>query len=173
MKLKAVTITVFVMFLLASAVCLGQEANKQDINQEEKIETKEIPDTITTVKDSIETDGIPEQLHKVIAYYFHGSRRCSSCRKIEAYSQEAIEQGFANELEEGKLEWIVINTDLPQNKRFVEDYQLYTKSLIISKVEDGKQIEWKNLEKVWELLRNKKAFLKYVQDEVRALLGEN
>ena len=35
MKLKAVTITVFVMFLLASAVCLGQEANKQDINQEE------------------------------------------------------------------------------------------------------------------------------------------
>ena len=33
--------------------------------------------------------------HKVIAYYFHTNTRCSTCMKIEAYSKEAIEQGFA------------------------------------------------------------------------------
>jgi hypothetical protein len=35
---------------------------------------------------------------------------------------------------------------------------------------DGKQVERKNLAKVWELTGNKQAFLRYVQDEVRAYL---
>jgi hypothetical protein len=37
-------------------------------------------------------------------------------------------------------------------------------------MKDGKQAEWKNLSRVWELVRRKDAFLRYVQDEVRAYL---
>ncbi len=33
--------------------------------------------------------------HRVIAYYFHTTYRCASCRAIEAYSREAIESAFA------------------------------------------------------------------------------
>jgi len=36
--------------------------------------------------------------HKVVAYYFHTNTRCDTCRKIEAYSHEAIEEGFKTEL---------------------------------------------------------------------------
>ena len=34
----------------------------------------------------------------IVAYYFHGNKRCSTCRKLEAYSRKAIEGGFADEL---------------------------------------------------------------------------
>jgi hypothetical protein len=37
-------------------------------------------------------------------------------------------------------------------------------------MKDGKQAEWKNLRRVWELLNNKEAFLRYVQEEVRTYL---
>ncbi|HUV29983.1 MAG TPA: nitrophenyl compound nitroreductase subunit ArsF family protein [Acidobacteriota bacterium] len=109
----------------------------------------------------------------VVAYYFHGNRRCSNCRKLEAYSREAIETGFADELKTGALEFRVINTDEPENKHYIVDYQLYTKSLVISDVVNGEQARWKNLQGVWQYLGDKAAFLKYVETEVRAYLRKS
>lgn len=110
--------------------------------------------------------------HKIIAYYFHTTRRCPSCKKIEAYSDEAIRTGYDDQLKKGQLEWRVVNTDEPGNEHYVDDYQLYTKSLVLSHVEGGKQTKWKNLDKVWELLGDKDGFMKYVQDEIKAISAE-
>jgi hypothetical protein len=41
--------------------------------------------------------------------------------------------------------------------------------VILSRVENGKETTWKNLEKIWELVGDKGAFVKYVQDEVRLM----
>jgi hypothetical protein len=107
---------------------------------------------------------------KVLAYYFYTTVRCPTCRKIEAFSDEALKQGFPDALGSGLLEWHPVNVQLPENRHFINDYQLFTKSLVIVRVKDGKRLEWKNLEKVWELTANKQAFLSYVQDEVRLYL---
>ena len=107
---------------------------------------------------------------KVVAYYFHTTYRCSSCKKIEAYSHEAIENGFARELKEGTLQWCVVNVDDRANRHFIQDYQLFSKSLVLVKMKDGKQAEWKNLIKVWQLLGNREDFLRYVQAELRSYL---
>ena len=125
--------------------------------------------TITETKNSDTTITAPE----VIAYYFHTTYRCVSCKKIEAYSREAIETGFAEQLESGTLEFESINIDESDYKHFVKDYQLYTKSLVICDMKDGKQVTWKNLDKVWQLIRNKDEFVKYVQDEINAYLKES
>ncbi len=109
---------------------------------------------------------------EVIAYYFHTTYRCSACKKIEAYSREAIETGFAEELENGTLKFESVNINEDDNKHFIKDYQLYTKSVIVCNMEDGKQTEWKNLTKVWQLIRNKDEFTKYVQEEINAYLKE-
>ena len=108
--------------------------------------------------------------HKVVAYYFHGNVRCVTCRKIEAYTGEAIDSGFAAELKSGLLEWHAINTDSSQNEHYLEDYQLFTKSVILSDLHQGKQTRWKNLDKIWTLTGDKSDFMKYIQDEVRILL---
>jgi hypothetical protein len=75
---------------------------------------------------------------KVIAYYLHGTFRCTTCRTIEKYSKEAIEKYFANELKSGKLEFRPVNIEEPENKHFIQDYQLVTRSLVLSLVSDGK-----------------------------------
>jgi hypothetical protein len=124
----------------------------------------------TAVSDSTGTEVKANTDSKTIAYYFHSTHRCSSCRKIEAYSKEAIDSGFVEELRNGSLEFHAVNIDEPSNQHFIKDYQLYTKSLIITRLENGKQTEWKNLSRVWQLIRSKKKFLEYVQAEVRAYL---
>ncbi len=108
---------------------------------------------------------------KVVAYYFHATVRCVTCRTIESYSREAIEQAFGKELKDGRLEWKPVNIQLPENRHFIREYQLYTRSLVIVRFRGGKQVEWRNLEKVWELVGNKAGFLQYVQSKVRAYLG--
>jgi hypothetical protein len=109
--------------------------------------------------------------HRVIAYYFHTTYRCASCRAIEAYSREAIESAFADQLKDGRLVWKVINLEVKGNEHFVKDYGLYTKSLVLVSETRGKPAEWKNLEKVWQLLQDKSKFLRYVQEETRSYLG--
>jgi hypothetical protein len=108
--------------------------------------------------------------HRVIAYYLHTTYRCVTCRKIEAYSREAIEAAFPQELKDGRLVWRVVNFEDKGNEHFVKDFQLYTKSLVLVDEVKGKQVRWKNLTKVWELLRDKGAFFGYVQGETRGYL---
>ncbi len=109
--------------------------------------------------------------HKVIAYYFHTNTRCSTCIKIEQYSHEAIEQGFTNELKNGALEMRVVNYEQPENRHFIQDYKLVSKSLILVNMVNGKQTKWTNLKMVWQLTGHKDAFLNYVRKEVRGYLA--
>ena len=115
----------------------------------------------------------PQKMDYVKAYYFHGDFRCSNCYKIEKYSKEAIDKYFVKELESGELEYKVINVDERSNEHFAKDYKLYTKSLVISKIKGGKEVEYKNLEKVWDYLGNKEAFYNYVKEEVTKFLEAN
>lgn len=103
-------------------------------------------------------------------YYFHGTARCVSCRTIEALSEEAIKTGFPKELASGRIVWKVVDVDLEENRHFIDDYTLYTKSVVVVETHKGKQLRWKNLDRVWKLLKDRKAFIKYVQDDVRAWL---
>ncbi|MGD2148752.1 MAG: hypothetical protein PVH41_18815, partial [Anaerolineae bacterium] len=55
-----------------------------------------------------------EAQRRVIAYYFHGTARCATCRAIEQYAYEALVTGFSEELESGMLEWRPINVEEAQ-----------------------------------------------------------
>jgi hypothetical protein len=109
-------------------------------------------------------------VRKVIAYYFHGNFRCVKCRSIEAHAKEAVEKGFPEAMKDGRLEWRVFNVEESENEHFIKDFELSTRSVVIAEVEDGKSKRWKNLEKVWELVREKDAFLQYVREETQAYL---
>jgi hypothetical protein len=103
----------------------------------------------------------------VIVSYFHGNRRCGTCMKLEAYSKETIQTNFKQELADSSVIWRTVNYDEEDNKHYIDDYGMYTKSLILSRVSDGKDVEWKNLDKIWQLVKDKDKFMAYVQAETR------
>jgi hypothetical protein len=108
----------------------------------------------------------------VVAYYLHGTFRCPTCYKLEQYSREAIETNFKDALASGTLEFKVINVEDKGNEHYTKDYQLYTKSIILSLLKDGKETKWINLNKIWEYVGNKKRFIDYVKSGVADLLKE-
>lgn len=108
----------------------------------------------------------------VIAYYFHGSFRCPTCHKLEQYSKEAIETDFRDAIVSGRLEYRVVNVEDKGNEHYASDYRLYTKSLILSLVKDGKETKWINLDKIWEYVGNKERFIDYVKSSIADFLKE-
>ncbi len=103
---------------------------------------------------------------KVIAYYFHRTVRCHTCLAIEDLSKQTIENLFGEQLAEGRIEWRPVNIEQKGNEHFEDDYKLTTQSLVLVKLVDGKQADWKNLTSVWDLIDNHEKFVKYVQEEL-------
>ncbi len=112
------------------------------------------------------------QAPQFVAYYFYGNFRCATCRKLETYSEEAISDAFADELASGDLIWKILNTDEEDNKHFVNDFELVTKSVVLVEYRDGRVVRFENLKDVWKLVGDKGDFVKYVQDSTRKFLGQ-
>ena len=112
-----------------------------------------------------------EGSHRFITTYFLTNIRCPSCLTIERLTEETIRTEFADEIKSGLLQWRTINIDAKGNFHYVKDYQLYTKSVIISEVAGGKETRWKNLPKVWELMGDEGKFRKYLKDEIAAFMA--
>ncbi|MBU1053166.1 MAG: hypothetical protein KKC46_04965 [Proteobacteria bacterium] len=119
------------------------------------------------------TDGKVNQAnsHKIIVYYFHGKNRCYTCKRIEKLTRETVDNYFGNEISAGLVKMEVVNVDEPKNKHFAKEYQLFTKSVIVSDIVNGKEQQWKNLQKVWELVHNEEAFKEYIRNEIKLYLS--
>jgi hypothetical protein len=114
-----------------------------------------------------QSNTIMPQANVDIVYYFMTTQRCANCMKIETWTKEAVEKGFPEPLKSGKMVWRMVNLDESANNHFIKDYGLFTKSVVLVKMREGKQAEWKNLDRVWELLTDQAAFQKYIADEVK------
>jgi hypothetical protein len=113
-----------------------------------------------------------QQLDRIVrVYYFHTTFRCPTCKRIEEYTRNAVLTGFNSEIKKGTMAWKAINMEEPQNRHFVDDFKLYTKSVIVVDELKGKMVRWKVLEKTWELVGDKSGFTTYIQEEVRKYLG--
>lgn len=113
-----------------------------------------------------------ESGEKVVVYYFHATVRCRTCRTIEAYTEEAVRTGFADRLAEGTMEWRPLNVELPANRHYIDDFQLATRTVVVADVKDGVPRRWVKLDRVWQLVGDKQAFIDYIWDHTNDFLAE-
>ena len=103
---------------------------------------------------------------KVILYLFHGSRRCFSCNQMEEFSRSTLDKYFQIELKSGQLEFKPVNVEKPENQHFIEDFQLYSISLIMAKYQGNKQTAWKNLNYLGPYLNSLDRFAPALKAEI-------
>lgn len=117
-------------------------------------------------------EGTPVSGTKLVAYYLHGKVRCVTCNEIEKSAREAVESGFKDQLEGGRVEWRVVNYEEPGNEHFASDFQLAAPCVVLASFREGRQEKWRSLPEVWELIGDKDAFRSFVVKNVREELGE-
>ena len=107
---------------------------------------------------------------RVVVMYFHRTQRCPTCLKMGSYSEEAVKTGFAQEIKEGKVEFHFIDFQDKKNEALTKGYQVGGPTLIIARVVENKIADRKNLKDMWTKVRDKAAFIEYVQSNVKDYL---
>ena len=125
----------------------------------------ELPEAVEATKAPAEKE--------IRVYYFHRTARCPGCLKIESLAQETVQTSFPIELENGMVTWHSVNVDDDRDAHFVDEYDLSTQSVVIAEYSGNKQLRWKNLDKVWELLDADVEFSQYVESEIRAWTADS
>ena len=105
-----------------------------------------------------------------VAYYLHGKARCVSCTTIERLTKIALDTHFADAQKSGLMDVRILNVETPENRHYIQDYQITNQSVVLSELQDGKEIRWKNLKQVWRLFRDETAFDDYIRTETDAFL---
>jgi hypothetical protein len=108
---------------------------------------------------------------RVVATYFHRTVRCPTCQKVGASLEEAIKRNFAAELADGRLEWRMMDFQDPRNAGFATAFGVTGPAFILMDVQDNRVIGWKPAPKAWSLIGDPVNFSRYVQTEVRSVLG--
>jgi len=107
----------------------------------------------------------------IMVYYFHRTARCPTCITIELNTHQVIQDHFQKQIADGRLMWMPINLDEPGGAEFEKEYDISISTLVVEKIVGDGRIEYKKLDKVWALLRDREGFSKYVRDEINGFLN--
>lgn len=105
---------------------------------------------------------------RVVVMYFHRTQRCPTCQKMGSYTEEAVVKGLAKEVKQGRVEFHFIDFQDAKNAAFTEAYGITGPTLIVAKASGDKVAEYKNLKDMWTKVRDKDAFIEYVQSNIKA-----
>ncbi len=108
---------------------------------------------------------------RLIVYSFHGRFRCVSCLRMEEYTRAALDENFSDELNSGRIVLRVVNRDEPENRHFSDDYKLTSSAVVLSLTAGGKEIRYKDLEKLRDLVNDRQAFTRHLFTEMESFLA--
>ena len=166
--MKSIVRIVLLIFVVGSVSYLVVKWYGFDAFQDDKTP----PPASTAVATTASPQAAEDASEGVVLYYFHGYRRCYTCRTIEKYLAEVVDTFFPEEIAAGALEWRPVNIEEPQNKHFTRDFGLVSSSAVIAEMKGGVVERSKNLDLVWELVRDKPAFMEYVKSETEGFIGK-
>ena len=103
---------------LLAVVVLGTTALSCDSNKESKA---------TANEEKLMNESSED---KILAYYFHATRRCETCESVERVTKETILENY-----KGQVEFISVNREEDKNKAIVKKYQVNGQTLLLVKGE--------------------------------------
>lgn len=69
-------------------------------------------------------------------YYFHGTRRCATCKAVSRVSQGYTLVNYKDAIEKGLVKVKEVDFDQPGNEELVEKFQVTRSSLFVRTVKD-------------------------------------
>ena len=111
---------ILLITLVIISVACGAKSNKED-------------------KQTIVKENVIDKPNRIEVLYFHGKQRCITCKNIEKYSKEVVENDFSKELKNGDIVFKVIDFSTPEGEAIADKYEISFSSLLVNKYTNGKE----------------------------------
>jgi len=105
----------------------------------------------------------PAAASRLVAFYFHGDKRCTSCNAIERLTREALQA----EVDAKALEIRSVNVDTPADAHYVEDFQLSMRTVVLAEEAGGKPVRYKRLDECWDRFGDPADFTAYIRASLK------
>ncbi len=130
------------------------------------------PLPIQALAEDILPDGCVGNLQddQVVVYYFHRKFRCQSCGILESTLQNTVRTRYADQFGAGRLAMCVVNLDDPANRHYLDQFELFSNSVVIVRKKDGTVARFKNLESIWDVSEDSNAISHLLTTEVDRFL---
>ena len=101
---------------------------------------------------------------RLVAFYFHGNKRCDACNSIERLTRAALKP----DTDAGTVEIRSINVDDPAHAHFVTDFALAVRTVVLAEEVGGRYPRWKRLDECWSRYEEPEDFAAYLQANLQA-----
>lgn len=108
------------------------------------------------------------KVEQVVVYAAHMTFRCEECRQIEWLARDLVENEFAAELEDERLDFRTV--DYMKNTDFAKRYNVSSSTVVVVRYEDGEEQEFKRLDEVWTKVHKPDEFKEYVRNAIQDAL---
>lgn len=108
---------------------------------------------------------------KIEIAHFHATQQCQTCKTVGQLAFKTIKERFPNEYGSGKIVFLDVNVDLPENNPMVEKYRARGSSLYINAIRNGQDNITEEIT-VWRLAGSEKQYIDYLENIISQLLGE-
>jgi hypothetical protein len=79
---------------------------------------------------------------KIEVYYFHNTRRCETCKAVEAVTRKTLEENFAQQMKAGEITFQSLNIEDEENEPLARKLHVSGQTLLF--VKDGKKKDLTN-----------------------------
>lgn len=76
---------------------------------------------------------------RVDLYAFHGTRQCSTCKNMKAFTKATLDKYFAKEIKSGLLTYQIIDVDEEKNYELAEKFEASGTALMVNNIQKGKE----------------------------------
>lgn len=169
--MKKILTTALVIFALVGAGMavrnqVSQETPVEETTEQPAVESGAEDASLASEPESevaAPTDAAALSEDRIVVTYFTGDVRCPSCHQIENMTRQTVATHYADALAAGDIEFRMINVDREANRHFIKDYKLVSKTVVVSKLENGEEVDWENLQDVWRLFGDREEFEAYIR----------
>ena len=116
-----------------------------------------------TAIDTLPADG-------VVVYYFHGTKRCGTCNKMERLTAEVVSDRFSERRRDGSVAFRTVNLETDATRHFIADFELASKAVVMVERSGGKDLAWRRLDAIWEKIADDGAYSDYIAENLTACL---
>ena len=81
-------------------------------------------------------------LEKVEVYYFHNTRRCTTCQAVESVTKNSLEELYPEQMKKGEIAFVSLNIEDDANEALARKLKVSGQTLLILK--DGKKKDLTN-----------------------------
>ena len=111
--------------------------------------------------------------NQVVVYYFHRKFRCQSCEVLESTLQNTLQVSYSEHFGTGRLAMCVVNLDDPVNHHYLEQFEIFSNSVVSVEKRGGKVLRFKTVESIWDVSEDGDAISHLLQTEVAGFLPES